>query len=185
MSRLDTLRADLESWLGKLAPRERVMVTLAAAAVLAFGIWLVTLRIGDGIAAREARIEQKTKVLSQVGKLADDYRRRVADRKAVEDKLKGPPVQLLGYVSQEGARLGVEVTDLRRTTTPGELQGLTEEAVEVNLPRIDLPRLARLLQALERGPGVVRVRRLRVTTRGDDPQLVDAQVVVSTYQLKS
>lgn len=185
MSRLDALRADLESWVGKLSPRERVMVTVATVAVAVFVVWLVTLRIGDGISAREARIEEKTKVLSQVGKLADDYRRRQADRQAIEAKLKGPPVQLLGYVSQEGARLGVEVTDLRRTTTPGELQGLTEEAVEVNLARIDLPRLARLLQALERGPGVVRVRRLRVTTRSDDPALVDATVVVSTYQLRS
>jgi general secretion pathway protein M len=32
---------------------------------------------------------------------------------------------------------------------------------------------------------VVKVRRLRVTTRGDDPQLVDATIVVSTYRLEA
>jgi len=56
--------------------------------------------------------------------------------------------------------------------------------VEVNLARIDLPRLARLLEALERGPGVVRVRKLRVSTRGDDPALVDVTLQVSTWQAK-
>jgi general secretion pathway protein M len=31
----------------------------------------------------------------------------------------------------------------------------------------------------------VRVRRIRVTTRSDDPTLVDATLLVATYQLKS
>jgi general secretion pathway protein M len=185
MERLRRLRADLEAWVGKLSPRERVLVTVAALGVALFGIWLVSFQISRGISAREARIEDKTKVLSQVGKLAEIYRLRQAERQAIESKLKGPPVQLLSYISQTGATLGVEVTDLRPTVTPGEIEGVREESVEVSLAKIELNRLARLMQTLERGPGVVKIRRLRVTTRSDDPQLVDATVVISTFQLKS
>lgn len=178
------LRAELESWLGKLSPRERLMVTVAAAAVVVFGIWLVSHAIGSGIAGREARIEQKTKVLSQVGKLAEGYRRREAARKDLEARLKGSPVALMSHISQAGASLGIQVNDLR-PATPTEADGLREESVEVNLAKIELTRLAALLQSLERGSGVVRVRRIRVTTRNDDPALVDATLVVATYQLKS
>jgi general secretion pathway protein M len=185
MDRIQKIVADVEAWLGKLSPRERILVTSAGLAVAAFLVWIVAIWMGSGISAREARIEEKTRVVSQVGKLAEGYRRREAEKKALETRLKVPPVQLMSYVSQEGSRLGVEVTDLRRTTSPGELPGLVEDSVEVNLARIDLTRLARLLQALERGPGIVKVRRLKLTTRTDDPQLVDAAVVVSTYQLKS
>lgn len=185
MERLRKLRADVEAWLAKLSPRERVLVTVAAVGVVLFAVWLISLQVGRGLSAREARIQDKTKVLSQVGKLAEGYRRQQAERQAVEARLKGPPVQLLSFISQTGTTLGVEVTDLRPTTSPGELEGLREEAVEVNLARVDLGRLARLVQTLERGPGVVKVRRLRITTRGDDPQLVDATIVVSTYQLKA
>lgn len=185
MDRLRRLRADVEAWLAKLSPRERVLVTVAALGVALFAVWLVSFQISRGVSAREARIQDKTRVLSQVGKLAEGYRRQQAERQAVETRLKGPPVQLLSFISQTGTTLGVEVTDLRPTTSPGELEGLREEAVEVNLARVDLGRLARLVQALERGPGVVKVRRLRITTRGDDPQLVDATIVVSTYQLKA
>jgi general secretion pathway protein M len=185
MESLRKLRADVEAWLGKLSPRERVLVTVAALGVALFTVWLVSLRISSGISAREARIEEKTKVLSQVGKLAEGYRRRQAERQTIEARLKGQPVQLMSYISQTGATLGVEVADLRPTTTPGDLEGLREESVEVNLARIELPRLNRLLATLERGAGVVKVRRLRITTRTDDPALVDATVVVSTYQLKS
>jgi general secretion pathway protein M len=179
------LRAELEAWIGKLSPRERVMVTAAAAAVVAFVIWLVSHSIGAGIDARESRIELKTKVISQVGKLAEGYRRREAERKDLEARLRGSPVALMSHISQTGATLGIPVNDLRPGAAPAEADGVREETVEVTLVRIDLPLLASLLQSLERGAGVVRVRRLRVSTRNDDPALVDATLVVATYQLKS
>ena len=185
MDFLTKLRADVEAWLGKLSARERLMVTAAALGIALFTIWLVSMQISSGVSSREARIEQKTKVLSQVGKLAETYRRRQAERQAVEARLKGPPVQLMSYIAQTGATLGVEVTDLRPSGAPAEAEGLREESVEVNLARIDPPRLGRLMQSLERGQGVVKVRRLRLTTRTDDPKLVDATFVVSTFQLKS
>jgi general secretion pathway protein M len=153
--------------------------------VALFAIWLVAHRIGAGISAREARIEQKTKVLSQIGKLAEAYRRREAERQSVEARLKGPPVQLMSHIAQAGSTLGIQVNDLRPTGAPTDVDGLREESVEVNLARIELGRLAQLMQSLERGAGVVRVRRVRVTTRSDDPTLVDATLVVATYQLRT
>ena len=179
------LRADAEAWVGKLSPRERLMVTAAALAVALFFTWIVSSTIGSAITAREARIEQKTKVLSQVGKLAEGYRRREAERKSIESRLRGSPVALMSHIAQTGASLGIPVNDLRPSTAPAETEGLREDSVEVNLARIELSRLAALLQSLERGAGVVKVRRIRVTTRSDDPALVDATVLVATYQIKS
>ncbi len=179
------LRADVESWLATLSVRERAMVAAAAAAVVVFAIWLVALHIGSSITAREARVEQKTKVLSQIGKLAEGYRRREAEKKALEARLKGAPIQLMSHISQTGATLGIPVNDLRPTGLPADTDGLREESVEVNIPRIELTRLALLLQSLERGAGIVKVRRIRISTRNDDPALVDATLLVSTFQVKS
>lgn len=185
MEKLRHLRANLAAWLTKLAPRERVMVSVAAAAVFVFVAWLVSLQLSRGIADREQRVEEKTRVLSQIGKLADGYRLRQAERLAIEARLKGPPIQLLSYISQQGASMQVDVGDLRPVNAPGELEGLREDAVEVNLAKVEMGKLARFLQALERGQGVVRVRRLRFTARADDPRQVDATFTVSAYQLKS
>jgi general secretion pathway protein M len=185
MERLRKLRADVEAWLGTLSARERLMVGAAAFAVAFFSIWLVAHQIGAGISAREARIEQKTKVLSQIGKLAEGYRRRTAERQALDARLRGAPVQLMSHISQAGATLGIEVNDLRPSGAPTESEGLREESVEVNLARIELQKLALLMQSLERGAGVVKVRRIRLTTRADDPALVDATLLVSTFQPKS
>jgi general secretion pathway protein M len=185
MERLRRLRGDLESWLGTLSSRERVLVTVAALSVALFALWLVVHQIGVGASAREARIEQKTKVLAQIGKLAEGYRRRAAERQAVEARLKGSPVQLMSHISQTGSTLGIPVNDLRPTGAPVESEGLREESVEVNLARIELAKLGQLMQSLERGAGVVKVRRIRMSTRNDDPALVDATLVVSTFQPKS
>jgi general secretion pathway protein M len=185
MERLKQLRAAVETWLAQLAPRERVLVSVAAAAVALFTVSLVASRVSSGISAREARIEEKTKILSQIGKLAAGYRVAQAERQQIESRLKGQQVQLISHVAQTGATLGVDVNDLRPSGAPTESNGLVEESVEVNLVRIELAKLARLVQALERGPGVVKVRRLRVSTRTDDPLLVDASIVVSTYTLRS
>ncbi len=182
---LRKLRSDIESWLATLSVRERTMVAAAAAAMVVFAIWLVAAHIGSGITEREARIEQKTKVLSQIGKLAEGYRRREAEKRALEGRLRGAPIQLMSHISQTGATLGIQVNDLRPSGVPTDMDGVREESVEVNLARIELQQLALLLQSLERGAGVVKVRRIRISTRADDPALVDATIVVSTYQLKS
>jgi general secretion pathway protein M len=184
MERLKQLRADLESWLSRLAPRERVMVSAAAAAVVIFVVGMSAMAASAGARAREARISQKTKVLQQVAQLSGDFRRIQAERAAMEARLKGQPVQLMSHVSQTGAGLGIEVTDLRPAGAPVEADGVSEESVEVSLVRIELAKLGQLVQGLERSPGLVKVRRVRIATRSDDAKLVDATVLVATYHVK-
>lgn len=184
MERLRQLRAQLESFLARLSQRERVMVSAAAAAVVLFVVFLVSTGVSRAIRARENRIGSKTEMMAQIGKLTRGYRQAQAERLSLETRLKGPPIQLMSFVSQTGAQSGVEVNDLR-PGNPTTADGLTEESVEVNLVRIDLPRLARLVEALERGPGVVKVRKLRIATRNDDQGLVDVTLQVSAWQMKS
>ncbi len=180
------LRADLDAWLSRLSARERALVTAAAIAVAAFVVFIAFVKVQRGITAREQAVDRKTQVLAQIGKLAQGYRAAQAERAQLEAKLKGPPVQLMSYVAQAGQRLGIEVNDLRpgAAAQPGGADKVLEETVEVNLAKIDLGRLASLLQELERGPGVVKVRRLALRTRMDDPAAVDATIVVATYQLR-
>lgn len=185
MERLRKLLGDAEAFFARLSPRERVLVSAAAGAVALFALLLASMSVSRAIAAREGRIEQKTEVLSQIGQLAQAYRRAQSERAMLEARLRGPPVQLMSMVSQVGARLGIEVNDLR----PGQQAAtgsdkVVEDSVEVSLAKLDLPRLAALLTELERGPGIVRVRRLAIRGRSDDPAAVDVTLVVSTWQMK-
>lgn len=181
---LQRARAELEARFSRLSQRERVMVSMAGAAVVAFVIMLIATGISRSTNERQRRIEEKTRVLSQVGQLAEGYRRAQAERKALEGRLRGANVPVMTHVSQTGQALGVEVGDVRPSGAPEEADGIVTESVEVSLPRIDPGKLGRFLQALEAGQGVVKVRRVRLATRSDDPKVVDATVLVSNYQLK-
>ncbi len=185
LRRLRQLRGDLLAWLGKLSQRERVMVTGTAVAVLVFVGSFVSLSVSSGMAAREQQIEDKTRFLTEVSKLAVGFRERQAELQALEQRLKGSRIQLLSFISQQGQQHQIEVGDLRPAPVADQPQGLSEDSVEVNLARVELAKLVRFLQGLERGEGVVRVRRLRVTTRSDDPRQVDATFTVSAYGPKS
>ena len=184
MDQLRRLRANIVAWLSALAPRERLLVSVAALAVAAFSVWLVGAKMSAAIEARGDRIAQKTRVLAQFGKLAEGYRQRQAERGALESRLKAQPVPLMSHIVQTGSALGIDVADLRPTSIGAELDGLKEDSVEVNIARIEMPKLAQLLINLEKTQGVVKVRRIRITTRQDVPDLVDVTLVVSTFQLK-
>jgi general secretion pathway protein M len=160
------------------------MVTLAAAAVGAFVLFLTWHGISTAIRNRESRIDEKTRMIAQIGTLSAGWREAQAQRAELTAKLQGPPLQLVTFVSQTGARLGIPVNDLRpvQATTP-PADGLVEDSVEVDLARIELGKLSGLVQELERGPGVVKVRRLTMRTRTDDQTAVDASMVVATYRL--
>lgn len=184
METLRKWRTDAEAFVARMSPRERVMVALAAAAVAAFVLFLTWHGISSAIRNRESRIEEKTRMLAQVGKLAQGWREAQAQRAELTTKLQGPALQLVTFVSQTGTRLGIDVNDLRpvQATTP-PADGLVEDSVEVDLARIEIGKLSTLVQELERGPGVVKVRRLALRTRTDDQTAVDASLVVATYRL--
>ena len=68
METLRRWRASAEAFLARLSPRERLMVLAAAAAVVAFVLFLVVTGVSRSLRARERRIEAKTQMLSQVGR---------------------------------------------------------------------------------------------------------------------
>src|SRR2546426_972556 len=57
-----------------------------------------------------------------------------------------------------------------------------EMSVEVNLGKVPLDKLVKLISDIERSPGVVRVRRLRVRKAYENKELLDVSLTVSAWQ---
>ena len=57
-----------------------------------------------------------------------------------------------------------------------------ESSVEVSLGKVPLDKLMRLLQSIERSPGVVRVRRLRLRKSQESKDTLDVTLTVSAWQ---
>jgi hypothetical protein len=57
-----------------------------------------------------------------------------------------------------------------------------ESSVEVNLGKVPLDKLVKLLSDIEHSPGVVRVRRLRLRKSFDNKDVLDVSLNVSAWQ---
>jgi general secretion pathway protein M len=62
--------------------------------------------------------------------------------------------------------------------------GMVEASVEMRMEKVDLGELTGFLKAVEESGLMARTARLRVKTRFDDPQLLDATVQVTALETR-
>jgi hypothetical protein len=88
------------------------------------------------------------------------------------------------FVDSTARSDGVEVGGMsdRGVVSGGQNGRPREMSVEVNLGKVGLDRLVKLLTDVERSPGVVRVRRLRVRKSYESKDLLDVSLTVSAWQ---
>lgn len=185
MEQLRQLLADAAAALGRLNPRERGLVALAGGAVLVFVITVTTLSVNGNISNREKRIRTKQQQLEEVAKLTGSFRTQEALRAELERRLRDNKVRLFTYLEELSKRDGLSIGGL--TEKPAQtIEGtkINEQSVEVTFTRVPLDKLVRFLSDVEGGQGLVKVTRLQVRPRTDEPVL-DAWLVVTTYILES
>ncbi len=171
-----------EAW-ASLSVRERKLISLLLAAFLVAAIALAFLSARRAIVARESSLADKRMQMTKVELLASGYAQAEAARARIEARIKGTPVRLFSYLEDLGKKQGVTIGDMqdRGTTEAGE--GVQRATVEVNFARIDLLKLTAFINEIEKSTHLVKVEKLRLRTRNDDPNLLDASLTVSTYQL--
>jgi len=84
-------------------------------------------------------------------------------------------------VAQE---LGLTLNDLNERRTPIKESGIDEISVDVNLKQMSIDKLDAFLEKIEDGKygGMVKVLKIKVKTRYDNPELLDVTMKVATYK---
>jgi general secretion pathway protein M len=168
---------------GSLSSRERRMLLLLSGAVLLTAIALGGLSLRRSVQARETSLAEKRTQLQKVAILASGYTEAEAARDRIEARIKGTPVRLFSYLEDLAKKQGVPIGDLQdRGNTPAG-EGVQRSTAEVNFTRIDPRKLSAFVNEIEKSPHLVKVEKLRLRTRTDDANLLDASITVSTYQL--
>lgn len=183
MDSIRQLLSDGLAALGRLSARERALVGLAGGAVLVFLVVFISLSVGRSIDRQETRIKTKQGQLAEVAKLTGNFRQQEQQRRDLEAKLSlGKDTKLLGYIEELSKREGLSIGGMTpKGTQP--LEGgnkIVEDSVEVTFTRIQLDKLVKFLQDVENGKGVIKVTRLQIRPRSDEPVL-DAWLVVTLF----
>lgn len=166
-----------------LSDRERRLLALVGVALLLTVAALGFGSLRKGIERRQAAIVAKKASMEQIGQLAAGFREAEQARARMESRLKGTPVRLFSYLEDIAKKKEIALGDMQDRGSDSIGDGITRSTVEVSFARIDLPSLTAFLNEIEKSPQLVKVEKLRVRGRNDDPNLLDATVTVTTYSL--
>lgn len=171
----------------RLSAREQILVFVMILALLAMFFGFGGYLIQRDLARREVRIEAKIGKLREVAALRSDYRRRLAEQERLAAEVRrNAETRILSYLESLSQKAGIELANVRGRR--GEATGsdlVTEDAAEVEIRNVSIDRLDAFLDAIEDGNRLVKVRRLKIRTRFDNPEMLDAQINVGTFKPSS
>jgi general secretion pathway protein M len=184
MEKIRGLLNDARAWFDRLSTRERQMVLATTGAVLAFVLFIILFSFSNSASGYRKRTDQKLAKLREVQTLAASYRQATDARQAVEQQLTSSDVRLMSYIEDKATRSGLTVPNMTPKGEVGLGDGnIIESSVELTFTDVDLRKLHTFLQDVESGPGVVKVKSLRLEPRASAETLT-VWTTVSTYKLK-
>jgi len=170
----------------RLAFREKVVLGLGAllgALILAYT--LVVTPYMEKMRVLDRRISQKTAELKEISALSQEYIEIKGRMEHLKDKARKRKrgFSLFSHLESLAgkARIKGNIASMKPQSTPlgGEYK---ESSVEVKLESITTKQLVDYLFRIENGEAFVRIKRLHVKKRHDNPKYLDATFLVSTYE---
>lgn len=169
------------AWSG-LTERERKLVSLLGIALVLTIVALGLTSFRKSLEAKEQAIAYKEMAIQEVAKLAATYRQAEAQRNRIETRLRGAPVKLFSYLEETAKKQNVTIGDMQDRGTDTR-DGVVRSTVEVSFAAVELQPLLRFVNEIEKNPRWVKVERIRIRRRNDDPDRLDVTLTVSTYSL--
>ncbi len=184
MSAITDLQARVSSQLAALSAREKKMLGGAAAAVSVFVVLMVIFSFSNTANSIRDRTSKKIIQLEEVQALASGYREARSKQDALENQLRASNVRLVSYLEDKAKPVGIELPSINpKADIPLDGTKIVESSVEVTLTDVKLNRLLDFLQSVEAGPGIVKVKYLRLEPRPAQ-ETVTAWLTIATYKLK-
>lgn len=184
MDQLRQLWADAQVWFSGLSRREKVLLGSATGAVVCFVLFLTLFSLANAADETRRRTATKLTLLAAAQTLSQSYAEAERARKADEAQLSTSGVSLITYLEERGSQAGLDIPALTpKADAPVGDGRIIESTVELTLTDVPLAKLVAFLTAVERGPGMVRVKSLRLEPRPKE-NVVTAWATVATYKLK-
>lgn len=179
-AQLEMTRASFE----RLTQREQTLVLGGGAAALVIILFGVGLLVSNAIDKAEHRVKVKTDQLTQVLQLQGEYKAREVQRQQRLRELGRSNVRLVSLVEDTARQADVDIGQLRPEEGEPTPDGVVESRVDLRATNLSADRLQDFLSRLEKAPGVVIMRRLKVM-RPYRKDTVDVEMTVTTYRSKA
>ncbi|HEY8517830.1 MAG TPA: type II secretion system protein GspM [Candidatus Binatia bacterium] len=177
------LRERASEALGRLEPRERMLVLAALAVTALLVVWLGVIEpLGDAISRLDRDVQRARNDAGSIGELVARYRALRSEVEALERGASagnGGPSLFAQLESLSVPIAGRERIVAMNPSTRTISNELTEEMVEMRIEGITMRALVNLLYAIENRDPPMSVERVAVKRQYKDQTRVDATVVVA------
>lgn len=168
----------------RLSDRERKLV-LATAVVAVFVVGGLFVMLTQGaLESKAKRVQVKRDQLASIQALETQYKEAEAEEKRALARLQSNNTSLFSHLQKTAGALGLTLSDLAERQLPVKDTGVTEVTVDVNLKSLSVDKLTQFLEEIEGNEksGLIQITKLKVKTRHDAEDLLDATVTVSTWK---
>ena len=181
---LDNFNDALTQWFDGLNDREKRLLIIFASAltgILLFAtIGLATSKIND----KKNRLEKANTQVLEIRKLQGQYLSAKAKSDRELRSIKNNTISLYSFLQSVTKRLGLAVSTIEEQQRPIPKTDIVEVSAKLNLSKLSIDKVSALIESLETedARGRVRVTRLKIEKRRDEPDLLDIQMTVSTWK---
>jgi hypothetical protein len=169
----------------QLSPRERVMVAGLVVTFFTLAIGMLGYFITDGLDKRQTRIDKQKNAIELLIRHADALRdARLADART-DARIQESVPMLQGHIDKIAEQVEVDVKEYKSLKPKhlGKKKRYLEKSVRLRIYGVGIDPLSRFMDKLEGGRHLIQITRLDIQTRTGQPELLDVDMVVSTYEI--
>jgi hypothetical protein len=172
------------SWYDGLSDRERRLLTLLSLSLVILCIIITIFVFFNSIRSKNILLTRNQEQLTQIRALEGEYLSAKEKHAREMDRIRNNTISLFTYIQSITSKLGLSVPGMTEQKRALGKSGAVEVSVKVAFTKLSIDKLTRLLELLEspENSSFVKVTRLKISKRHDDPELLDIQMTVSTYK---
>lgn len=184
MAIFDNLIESITQWFDGLSEREKKLLAMLLLSLLAL---LFVGTIYGAISRLNSKESQLIKNKEQVAKIQSLRPSYLSSRsKSEREKLRiaRNNISLFSFIQSITTSLGLSVRDLNEQKRPLPRSNIVEISVKLNLIKLSIDKLTALIDEIETSNygDLVKVTKLKVNKRFDEPDLLDLQMTISTWK---
>jgi hypothetical protein len=179
----DNVREAFTRWYDALSERERRLVTILFSSVFLILVCSTIFLAMNKLNTRRAELVRNKERYEQVKALESEYLKAKEENERAMMQIRENDVSLFTFIQGITTRFGISVKDLNEQKRPLAKSNIVEISVRLNLTKLSIDRASAILEAIETSDNnLVKVTRLKVNKRFDEPDLLDLQMTVSTWK---
>lgn len=167
-----------------LNDRERRLVGILLACLGLLLVFSILFFATSKISSKRAQLTRNNAQLHEIRSLEKDFIQARNKNERARLAIMHNDISLMTFIHSVSNRFGLAVKDLSETKRPLAKSNVVEISVKLNLTKLSIDKVTALLEALETSDHgeLIKVTKLKINKRFDEPDLLDLQMTVSTWK---